>query len=125
MRKECNLLMGPVNGVSATCDSTGVRGRLLAPPPSIAPHRTDDAIAHILDKTPRQSQHNANLKELVLNHITTSRHEYPSIPEADFAPGRLEHSFDQAFTTWRGKFRAQDPSRREQSSTAMVEVEGG
>lgn len=55
------------------------------------------------DKTSKRSAHNALMKQIILNHIIALRAEYPEVPDADFVPARMDNSFEQAFSTWRGK----------------------
>lgn len=67
----------------------------------------DDPVRFVWDKTPKQSVHNGRMKARVLDDIKSNRILYKHVPEKDFGKKALESAFDQAFTTFRQKFKAQ------------------
>lgn len=67
----------------------------------------NDPVRFVWDKTPKQSVHNGRMKERVLHDIRAHRHLYKHVPDKDFNKKSLESVFDQAFVTFRQKFRAQ------------------
>lgn len=67
----------------------------------------NDPVRFVWDKTPKQSVHNGRMKERVLHDLRTHRHLYKHVPDKDFNKKSLESVFDQAFVTFRQKFRAQ------------------
>ncbi|KAG2156200.1 hypothetical protein DEU56DRAFT_766006 [Suillus clintonianus] len=66
-----------------------------------------DPVRFVWDKTPKQSVHNGRMKERVLHDLRAHRHLYKHVPDKDFNKKSLESVFDQAFVTFRQKFRAQ------------------
>ncbi|KAG1752644.1 uncharacterized protein EDB91DRAFT_1293569 [Suillus paluster] len=68
---------------------------------------SNDPIRFVWDKTPKQSVHNGRMKERVLQDLRAHRHLYKHVPDKDFNKKSLESVFDQAFVTFRQKFRAQ------------------
>ncbi|OAX44515.1 hypothetical protein K503DRAFT_764929 [Rhizopogon vinicolor AM-OR11-026] len=69
-----------------------------------------DPVRFVWDKTPKQSVHNARMKERVLCDLRANRHLYKHVPNKDFNKKSLESVFDQAFVTLRQKFRGQRDS---------------
>ncbi|KAG2077271.1 hypothetical protein BDR04DRAFT_1000628 [Suillus decipiens] len=67
----------------------------------------NDPVRFVWDKTPKQSVHNGRMKERVLHDLRAHRHLYKHVPDKDFNKKSLESVFDQAFVTFRQKFRAQ------------------
>ncbi|KAG2152389.1 hypothetical protein BD769DRAFT_1594227 [Suillus cothurnatus] len=67
----------------------------------------NDPVRFVWDKTPKQSVHNGRMKERVLHDLRAHRQLYKHVPEKDFNKKSLESVFDQAFVTFRQKFRAQ------------------
>ncbi|KAG0709780.1 hypothetical protein DFH29DRAFT_885778 [Suillus ampliporus] len=67
----------------------------------------NDPVRFVWDKTPKQSVHNGRMKERVLQDLRAHRHLYKHVPDKDFNKKSLESVFDQAFVTFRQKFRAQ------------------
>lgn len=68
---------------------------------------SNDPVRFVWDKTPKQSVHNGRMKERVLRDLRAHRHLYKHVPDKDFKKKSLESVFDQAFVTFRQKFRAQ------------------
>ncbi|KAH7931242.1 hypothetical protein BV22DRAFT_1027471 [Leucogyrophana mollusca] len=75
-----------------------IEGTALAP---------DEPVRFVWDKTPKQSVHNGRMKTRVLKDLKTNRHLYKHVPDKDFSKKSLESVFDQAFVTFRQKFKAQ------------------
>lgn len=67
----------------------------------------NDPVRFVWDKTPKQSVHNGRMKERVLHDLRAHRQLYKHVPDKDFNKKSLESVFDQAFVTFRQKFRAQ------------------
>ena len=71
----------------------------------------NEPVRFVWEKTIKQSKHNALMKERVLTELRAQRGLYEHVPEADFAPKTLSTSFDQAFSTFRQKYKVQrDPT---------------
>jgi hypothetical protein len=71
----------------------------------------NEPVRFVWEKTTKQSRHNALMKERVLADLKANRKLYGHVPEADFALKTLSTAFDQAFATFRQKYRIQrDPS---------------
>ena len=71
----------------------------------------NEPIRFVWEKTIKQSKHNALMKERVVADLRANRKLYEHIPEADFALKTVSSAFDQAFSTFRQKYKAQtDPS---------------
>lgn len=70
-----------------------------------------EPVRFVWEKTIKQSKHNAVMKERVLVDLRTHRRLYEHVPEADFTPKALSSAFDQAFSTFRQKYKVQiDPT---------------
>lgn len=67
----------------------------------------DEPVRFVWDKTPRQSVHNGRMKERVLKDLKGNRKLYRHVPDRDFGKKTLDAVFDQAFVTFRQKFKAQ------------------
>lgn len=67
----------------------------------------DEPVRFVWDKTPRQSVHNGRMKERVLKDLKANRKLYTHVPDKDFGKKTLDSVFDQAFVTFRQKFKAQ------------------
>jgi len=67
----------------------------------------DESVRFVWDKTPRQSVHNARMKERIIRDLKASRKLYRHVPDKDFGKKTLDSVFDQAFVTLRQKFKAQ------------------
>lgn len=75
------------------------------------PLGNNEPVRFVWEKTTKQSKHNNLMKERVLADLRANRQLYEHVPEADFAPKTVSSVFDQAFSTFRLKFKAQtDPS---------------
>jgi hypothetical protein len=71
----------------------------------------NEPVRFVWEKTIKQSKHNALMKERVLAELRAHRRLYEHVPEADFAPKTISTSFDQAFSTFRQKYKVQtDPT---------------
>lgn len=66
-----------------------------------------EPIRFIWEKTSKQSSHNAAMKRRIVVDLQENRALYKHVSEEDFALKSLENIFDQAFTTFRQKFKAQ------------------
>ncbi|KAH0839921.1 hypothetical protein J3R83DRAFT_873 [Lanmaoa asiatica] len=71
------------------------------------PLGADEPVRFVWDKTPRQSVHNGRMKERVLKDLKANRKLYKHVPDKDFGKKTLDSVFDQAFVTFRQKFKAQ------------------
>ncbi|KDQ64637.1 hypothetical protein JAAARDRAFT_145597 [Jaapia argillacea MUCL 33604] len=67
----------------------------------------DEPVRFVWEKTPKQSEHNALMKKRVLEDMKSHRKLYKHVPDSDFSKKTLDTTFDQAFTTFRQKFKAQ------------------
>ena len=71
----------------------------------------NEPVRFVWEKTIKQSKHNALMKERVVADMRARRKLYEHVPEADFAPKALSSAFDQAFSTFRQKYKVQiDPT---------------
>jgi len=71
----------------------------------------NEPVRFVWEKTIKQSKHNALMKERVLNDLRANHKFYEHVPEADFALKPISSAFDQAFSTFRQKYKAQtDPT---------------
>jgi hypothetical protein len=64
-------------------------------------------VRFVWDKTTKQSVHNARMKSRILSGIKTMRSLYRHVPDKEFGKKSLDGAFEQCFTTFRHKFRAQ------------------
>ncbi|KAJ2916450.1 hypothetical protein MD484_g3981, partial [Candolleomyces efflorescens] len=64
-------------------------------------------VRFVWDKTTKQSVHNARMKIRILNDIKENRQLYKHVPSKDFGKKILDAAFEQCFTTFRQKYRAQ------------------
>ncbi|KAF8663485.1 hypothetical protein AX16_001053 [Volvariella volvacea WC 439] len=71
------------------------------------PLAADDPVRFVWDKTTRQSVHNARMKTRILDDLKANRSMYPQVPKRDFNKKNLETTFEQSFTHFRQKFKAQ------------------
>jgi hypothetical protein len=67
----------------------------------------EDLVRFVWDKTTKQSVHNARMKARILADIKSNRNMYKHVPERDFGKKVLDATFEQSFTTFRQKFKAQ------------------
>ncbi|KAH7914392.1 hypothetical protein BJ138DRAFT_1143932 [Hygrophoropsis aurantiaca] len=68
---------------------------------------SSEPVRFVWDKTPKQSVHNGRMKTRILKDLKANRHLYKYVPDKDFTKKSLESVFDQAFVTFRQKFKAQ------------------
>jgi hypothetical protein len=74
------------------------------------PLSDSEPVRFVWEKTIKQSKHNAMMKDRVLADLTASRRLYEHVPDADFTLKAVSSAFDQAFSTFRQKYKAQtDP----------------
>jgi hypothetical protein len=75
------------------------------------PLSDNEPIRFVWEKTIKQSKHNAFMKERFLADLRAHRRLYEHVPEAEFAPKSISTSFDQAFATFRQRYKVQiDPT---------------
>ncbi len=75
------------------------------------PLTAKEPVRFVWEKTIKQSRHNAQMKECVLADLRANRRLYKHVPEADFSHKTVSSAFDQAFSTFRQKYKAQlDPT---------------
>ncbi|KAI9448140.1 hypothetical protein H4582DRAFT_1898809 [Lactarius indigo] len=75
------------------------------------PLSINEPVRFVWEKTIKQSKHNAQMKDRVLADLRANRRLYRHVPEADFSPKSVSSAFDQAFSTFRQKYKAQlDPT---------------
>ncbi|KAF8557004.1 hypothetical protein OG21DRAFT_430135 [Imleria badia] len=82
----------------------------------------DEPVRFVWDKTPRQSVHNGRMKERVLKDLKANRKMYKHVSDKDFGKKTLDSVFDQAFVTFRQKFRAQRDESAAQAHKQREEV---
>jgi hypothetical protein len=71
----------------------------------------NEPVRFVWEKTIKQSKHNALMKERILADLRDHHKLYEQVPEADFALKTLSSVFDQAFSTFRQKYKIQiDPT---------------
>ena len=66
-----------------------------------------EPIRFIWEKTAKQSSHNSAMKRRIVVDLQENRTLYKHVSQDEFTPKNLENVFDQAFTTFRQKFKAQ------------------
>jgi hypothetical protein len=75
------------------------------------PLHDNEPVRFVWEKTIKQSKHNALMKERVLADLRANRRLYELVPDTDFTPKAVSSAFDQAFSTFRQKYRVQtDPT---------------
>ncbi|KAI0068808.1 hypothetical protein BV25DRAFT_1874039 [Artomyces pyxidatus] len=67
----------------------------------------NEPIRFVWEKTTKKSAHNAMMKARVVNDLLANRRLYKRVPDADFTKKILEATFDQAYTTFRQKYKVQ------------------
>ena len=67
----------------------------------------DQPVRFIWEKTIKKSTHNEKMKARILKTVLENRDLYNLIPDEDFEKTSLDHTFDQAYTTLRQKFKSQ------------------
>jgi len=71
----------------------------------------NEPVRFVWEKTIKQSKHNALMKDRVLDDLRAHRKLYEHVPEADFTPKAISSVFDQAYSTFRQKYKTQiDPT---------------
>ncbi|KAF5359017.1 hypothetical protein D9758_004736 [Tetrapyrgos nigripes] len=68
---------------------------------------TSQPVRFVWDKTPKQSVHNARMKKRILADLKSNRRKYKHVSEKEFSQKSMDAAFDQCFTTFRQKFKAQ------------------
>jgi hypothetical protein len=66
-----------------------------------------DPIRFVWDKTPKQSVHNGRMKARFLADLKAKRRLYKHVPDKEFGKKILDSAFDQAFVTFRQKYKVQ------------------
>ncbi|TFK28855.1 hypothetical protein FA15DRAFT_633377 [Coprinopsis marcescibilis] len=66
-----------------------------------------ESVSFVWDKTTKQSVHNARMKGRILADLKQNRQQYKYVPVKDFNKKVLDAAFEQCFTTFRQKYRAQ------------------
>lgn len=66
-----------------------------------------EPVRFVWDKTPKQSAHNARMKNRIITDIKANRGHYKHVLDKDFTKKVLDSAFDQAFTTFRQKAKGQ------------------
>ena len=70
-----------------------------------------EPVRFVWEKTIKQSKHNALMKERILADLCANRGLYEHVPDGDFTLKAVSSAFDQAFSTFRQKYKAQkDPT---------------
>ncbi|KAJ7765028.1 hypothetical protein DFH07DRAFT_916583 [Mycena maculata] len=64
-------------------------------------------VRFVWDKTTKQSAHNGRMKLRVVDDFRSRRRLYKHVPEREFGKKIVDQAFEQAFTTFRQKFRTQ------------------
>ena len=67
----------------------------------------DDPVRFVWEKTVKKCPHNATMKEHVLKDLIARRKRYKYVPEKDFDREILDSAFEQAFSTFRQKYKMQ------------------
>jgi hypothetical protein len=71
------------------------------------PLSDSEPVRFVWEKTIKQSRHNTLMKERVLDDLRANRRLYELVPDADFTLKAVSSAFDQAFSTFRQKYRVQ------------------
>jgi hypothetical protein len=66
-----------------------------------------DPVRFVWDKTTKQSVHNSRMKTRVLEDIKENQRLYKHVNSKEFSKKVLDTAFEQCFTTFRAKFKAQ------------------
>ncbi|KAF8640016.1 hypothetical protein AX17_001260 [Amanita inopinata Kibby_2008] len=69
--------------------------------------KSTEPVRFVWNKTTKQSVHNARMKSRIISDIKAKRMLYRHVPDKEFNKKILEAAFDQCFTTFRQKFKAQ------------------
>ncbi|KAK0206383.1 hypothetical protein DFS33DRAFT_1471146 [Desarmillaria ectypa] len=80
-----------------------------------------DPVRFVWDKTAKQSVHNARMKARIIASIKEKRRRYKDVPDGEFSKKNLDSAFDQCFTTFRQKFKAQRDDREAEHAKAREE----
>lgn len=80
-----------------------------------------DPVRFVWDKTAKQSVHNARMKTRIISSIKEKRRRYKDVPDGEFSKKNLDSAFDQCFTTFRQKFKAQRDDREAEHAKAREE----
>jgi hypothetical protein len=72
-----------------------------------APLEPQDPVRFVWDKTTKQSVHNSRMKSRIIADLKSNRRLYKHVADKDFSKKSMEAAFDQAFITFRQKFKAQ------------------
>ncbi|KAI0796777.1 hypothetical protein C8Q75DRAFT_802457 [Abortiporus biennis] len=75
------------------------------------PLSEDEPVRFVWENTVKKSSHNSAMKKRVVTDLKTKRRLYEDVPDKDFEMKSLEAAFDQVFTTFRQKYKAQKDSR--------------
>ncbi|KAF7355452.1 hypothetical protein MSAN_01462000 [Mycena sanguinolenta] len=75
-----------------------IEGEPLEPP---------NPVRFVWDKTTKQSAHNGRMKNRILEDLRARRRLYKHVPDKEFSKKVVDSAFEQAFTTFRQKFRTQ------------------
>ncbi|KII95249.1 hypothetical protein PLICRDRAFT_34090 [Plicaturopsis crispa FD-325 SS-3] len=70
----------------------------------------DQPVRFVWDKTPKQSVHNGRMKARVLADLKARRRQYKHVPDKEFSKKTLDSAFDQAYITFRQKYKSQRDS---------------
>lgn len=81
-----------------------------------------EPIRFVWDKTPKQSVHNGRMKTRFIADLKAHRRLYKHVPDRDFSKKNLDSAFDQAFVTFRQKFKVQ---RDESAALLLKQKEDG
>ena len=71
------------------------------PPPT-------EPVRFVWSRTTKQSPLNATLKRRIVADVKAHRHKYKHVPDKDFNKKTLDAAFEQVFTTYRQKYKAQN-----------------
>lgn len=75
--------------------------------------------------TTRKSPQNVEMKQIVIDHILSHRYAYPDIPDTEFTPERLDHSYEQSFNHWKAKFNGKKASGQKKVKSVEHADEAG
>lgn len=71
------------------------------------PLEPPNPVRFVWDKTTKQSAHNGRMKLRILEDFRARRRMYKHVPDKEFSKKVVDAAFEQSYTTFRQKYRAQ------------------
>ncbi|KAI0053020.1 hypothetical protein FA95DRAFT_1482252 [Auriscalpium vulgare] len=83
------------------------------PPPHLEgfPMGDNEPVRFVWNRTLKKSEHNKRTMTRVVSDLIANRRLYKHVPDADFTPKTVQAAFEQAYTTFRTKFKMQTDAK--------------